>query len=161
MAAFIDDARRLVEDHLPRYFWGRGAKRTVGTRPERITEISAIDANRTGRYGAVMTLRAQSVTGKEEDFDLRMPNLRTQLALLAEQGPGFTVVVNGVKWKFIRRESFLSPLPFSVFRLPSFVFPLRTRHYPGNTILTASPASLTRASLDRASSGSSSMSSLG
>lgn len=123
MAEFIANARRLVEEHIPRYRSGQSAKITVGTTSHVVIDIPAANANRTGRYLPVIALWAESTTGEAVQVDLRLPEVKRRLRSLVEQGPGVTVMAKGVKWQFIERK----PVPPILFSLSSAFPPTRTR----------------------------------
>jgi hypothetical protein len=95
MSGFIRDARRVV-DRIALQFHGSDDSTVVDRNPDKIVEI----------YGA-MALWAQTTSSNAVVVRMRMPALKRALERLADQGPGNTTVVNGVRWRFVPRK-FLS-----------------------------------------------------
>lgn len=94
MSSFSRDALSIVEDILPDEFGGGDHSTLVADRPEGI--ITAANGQ--------TKLYAVSQSGSQKKVNMMSPALRRELKRLAQSGEGSTIVVDGVKYRFISRK---------------------------------------------------------
>jgi hypothetical protein len=87
----IQECKDLVTNLLPKEYPGTDYIILLETTPTKILQNSKI------------ALWAQSTSG-EKRVNMRMPSIKRALERLAENGPGDTTEVNGIKFMFTTRK---------------------------------------------------------